>query len=316
MNYRVLDLFSAAAGGWSLGMHRAGFTTVAACEFVDWRRALYQENNPNVRIYDDVRTLTADRILRDCGFLPDIVVGSPPCQDISSANTRGKGVEGEKSGLFFEAIRIIGEVRPRWFALENSDRVRTRGYDRIAAGLEAHGYDCWPLVVGVGNAGGSHQRKRAWIIGLDTNAASEQGRDAGLSRVDANAGSAGREQEGRGRAGRWRISGEEACGGVGYPLGSDANSDQLRVECGAGQGWQTDGKEAVISGLSRVFRGPIGSADLSSHLRAYDGLPGWVAERCREAYGDAVAPQITEAIGRAILRTEAALRAIYSRNAA
>jgi DNA (cytosine-5)-methyltransferase 1 len=42
----VLDLFSAAAGGWSLGMHRAGYRTIAACEVIDWRRALYSENNP------------------------------------------------------------------------------------------------------------------------------------------------------------------------------------------------------------------------------------------------------------------------------
>lgn len=312
----VLDLFSAAAGGWSLGMHRAGFKTIAACEFVDWRRALYSQNNPGVRIYDDVRTLTADQLVRDLGRLPSVVVGSPPCQDISSANTKGKGVDGQQSSLFFEAIRIIGEVRPRWFALENSDRVRTRGYDRIAAGLEAYGYDCWPVVVGVGNAGGSHQRKRAWILGLDTDAACKQGWDAGQPWMDTNTGCAGREQEGwRGVGRRW-IGGKEARRGTCDPLGSNPHSDKLRIERGSGQGWQADGKEEIISGLSRVFRGPVGTADLSSHLRAYDGLPGWMAERCREAYGDAVAPQITEAIGRAILRTEAALAAIYGRTAA
>lgn len=164
---QVLDLFSAACGGWSLGMHRAGFRTMAACEAVAWRRALYQENNPNVRIYDDVRTLTADRILRDCGFLPDIVVGSPPCQDISSANTKGKGVEGERSGLFFEAVRIIGEVRPRWFALENSANLRTRGADAVLAALEALGYACWAFVVGAGHVGANHERARSWLIGFD-----------------------------------------------------------------------------------------------------------------------------------------------------
>jgi len=100
----VLDLFSAAAGGWSLGMHRAGFVTVAACEAVDWRRALFAQNNPGVTIYDDVRTLSAERLIRDLAWLPDVIVGSPPCQDISSANTKGKGVEGERSGLYFEAI--------------------------------------------------------------------------------------------------------------------------------------------------------------------------------------------------------------------
>lgn len=164
----MLDLFSAAAGGWSLGLHRAGFQTVAACEWIDWRRALYAENNPGVLIYDDVRTLTGERLLADLGTLPDIVVGSPPCQDISSANTKGKGVDGERSGLFFEAVRIIGEVRPRWFALENSANLRTRGADRVLGELEGLGYACWAVVVGGDNIGANHERKRSWVIGCDT----------------------------------------------------------------------------------------------------------------------------------------------------
>ena len=308
----VLDLFSAAAGGWSLGMHRAGFTTIAACEAIEWRRALYAENNPNVRLYDDVRTLTASRLLADLGRLPSIVVGSPPCQDISSANTRGQGVDGAKSSLFFQAARIIGEIRPRWFALENSDRVRTRGYDRIATALESYGYDCWPLVVGIGNAGGSHMRKRVWIIGMVTDTESEQGRPAGFSRMDPDARRASWHQERQRGTGRRWIGGEETGRGISDPLGTDADRGELRLKRSPRAGWQAVGKEAVIAGLSRVFRGPAGSADLSSHLRAYDGLPGWLAERCREAYGDAVAPQITEAIGRAILRTEAALSQVHA----
>ena len=163
----VLDLFSAAAGGWSLGMHRAGYTTIAACEVEAWRRALDSENNPLVRMYDDVRTLTADRLLRDLGRLPTIVVGSPPCQDISSANTKGRGVEGERSGLYFEAVRIIGECRPRWFALENSANLRTRGADAVVAALEAIGYTCWPCVVRAGDIDANHERPRAWLIGCD-----------------------------------------------------------------------------------------------------------------------------------------------------
>lgn len=165
--FEVLDLFSAAAGGWSLGMHRAGFKTKAACEWIEWRRALYAENNPGVLIYDDVRTVTADRLRADLGTLPRIIVGSPPCQDISSANTKGKGVEGERSGLFFEAVRIIGEVRPRWFALENSANLRTRGADAVLGALEALDYACWTFVVGGDDIGANHERKRSWIIGCD-----------------------------------------------------------------------------------------------------------------------------------------------------
>jgi DNA (cytosine-5)-methyltransferase 1 len=163
----VLDLFSAAAGGWSLGLHRAGFETVAACEVIDWRRALYAQNNPGVLLYDDVRTLSGARILADLGFLPDIVVGSPPCQDISTANTRGRGVEGERSGLYFEAVRLVRECGPRWFAFENSANLRTRGADAVLAALEGLGYACWPLVVRAGDVGANHQRPRSWLVGCD-----------------------------------------------------------------------------------------------------------------------------------------------------
>lgn len=182
---RVLDLFSAAAGGWSLGLHRAGFRTVAACENVEWRRILYAQNNPGVPIYEDVCGLTADRLVFDLGFLPDIIVGSPPCTDISSANTKGKGVEGERSGLYFEAIRLVGEIRPRWFAFENSANLRTRGADAVLAALEAFDYACWPLVVRASDIGANHERPRSWLIGCDLGQVADangHGWDAGWSR--------------------------------------------------------------------------------------------------------------------------------------
>ena len=164
---RALDLFSAAAGGWSLGLHRAGFVTIAACEIIEWRRILYAENNPHVRLYEDVRGLTAARLVSDLGILPDIIVGSPPCQDISCANTKGKGIEGERSGLYLEAVRLVGDCRPRWFAFENSPNLRTRGADRLLDELETLGYAVEPCVVGADNVGANHVRKRSWLIGYD-----------------------------------------------------------------------------------------------------------------------------------------------------
>ncbi|KGJ08572.1 DNA cytosine methyltransferase [Paracoccus versutus] len=165
--FRALDLFSGAAGGWSLGLHRAGLTTIAACEIIEWRRVLYSENFPHVRLYADIRGLTAARLVSDLGCLPEIIVGSPPCQDISSANTKGKGIEGERSGLYLEAVRLVGDCRPRWFAFENSSNLRTRGADRLLDELEALGYACWPCVVGAADIGANHVRKRSWLIGCD-----------------------------------------------------------------------------------------------------------------------------------------------------
>lgn len=230
----VLDLFSAACGGWSLGLHRAGFTTIAACEVKAWRRAIYAENNPDVRIYDDVRTLTANRLLADLGRLPAIVVGSPPCQDISSANTSGKGVEGARSGLYFEAIRIIGECRPRWFALENSANLRTRGADAVIAALEAIGYTCWPTVVRAGDIGANHERPRCWLIGCD------------LGQIDDPAG----------------FPGGAFTGVLGRPDAFDTGGDAAYSHCNGQPALSLDGEMAVVRRMG-ADREPRDAADAS-----------------------------------------------------
>lgn len=239
---QVLDLFSAAAGGWSLGMHRAGFTTIAACEVEAWRRALYSENNPGVKVYDDVRTLTADRLLADLGRLPSIVVGSPPCQDISSANTKGKGVQGERSGLYFEAIRIIGECRPRWFALENSANLRTRGADAVIAALEAIGYACWPVVVRAGDVGANHERPRCWLIGCDLAQVADAdgfgsvGREWGRIGLDVSVSADPSDAASFGHEGRWtRGYGPDGIGAspVAERDAGDANSESRPTGLGA-----------------------------------------------------------------------------------
>lgn len=349
---RALDLFSAAAGGWSLGLHRAGFETVAACEWIEWRRALYAENNPGVLIYDDARTLTGERLLADLGALPDIVVGSPPCQDISSANTKGKGVDGERSGLFFEGIRIIGEVRPRWVALENSANLRTRGADRVLGELEGQGYACWAVVVGGDTVGANHERKRSWIIGCDVEQlgdAAEDGRGSGFSRGCAGA-TDEPEQSPRGHdvhatrlgheGGRSRRHGPDGDGAASVAESDDADASRKRQERLFGRHVRREGQVSERSdppsrpkmGLrpaDRVaafeHRADWSLDDLARHIRLDDGLPAWLAEQriavggargtsaaslIVEAFGDAVIPQITEAIGRSILRVEAAMAAV------
>lgn len=374
----VLDLFSAAAGGWSLGMHRAGFKTIAACENVAWRRAIYQENNPDVLIYDDVCTLTADRIIRDTGRFPPIVVGSPPCQDISSANTKGKGVEGERSGLYFEAIRIIGEGRPRWFALENSSNLRTRGADAVLSALEALGYTCWTFVVRAGDIGANHERPRSWIIGCDLSQVShanchgqyapslneQMGKLHTLAHRDEcdqaaytkikrhvprprDAESPRREENRNGASILFA-----PCGAARNPSNPDqaghaGQADGCMVSGlrqaeianhGCRSGWSDDrqgfGQVAVCEGDRfdpATWRADWSLNDLAAHLQLDDGLSTWVAgtriavggprgtsaaSLIVEAFGDAVVPQIPEAIGKAILRTERALAAIYERASA
>ena len=81
---RVLDLFS-GIGGFSLGLERAGMTTVAFCEIGTFPQQVLKKNFPGVPIYDDVRTITAERLRADGIDGVDLVCGGFPCQPFSVA---------------------------------------------------------------------------------------------------------------------------------------------------------------------------------------------------------------------------------------
>jgi DNA (cytosine-5)-methyltransferase 1 len=74
---RVLDLFS-GIGGFSLGLERAGMKTVAFCECEDFPRRVLAKHWPGIPIYDDVRTLSAERLAAD-GISADLICGGFPC---------------------------------------------------------------------------------------------------------------------------------------------------------------------------------------------------------------------------------------------
>lgn len=119
---------------------------------------------PVAPIWDDVRTLNGSD-------LPpiDIIYGGFPCQDISSAG-RGAGMEqGDRSGLFFEIMRLTQEVRPTFVFLENVPAIRTRGLSRVLSEFTALGYDCRWTVVSAADVGAPHLRKRWFLLAADSN---------------------------------------------------------------------------------------------------------------------------------------------------
>jgi DNA (cytosine-5)-methyltransferase 1 len=159
MRIKILDLFS-GIGGISLGPESTGgFEAAAFCEVDPFCRQVLRKNWLEVEIYEDVRTLSGTAFR---GRI-DMVAGGFPCQDISCAG-KGAGLEGERSGLWNEMLRIIRECRPRWVLAENVPALRTRGADRVLSDLEEAGYTCWPLVVGAWAVGASHKRDRVWIV--------------------------------------------------------------------------------------------------------------------------------------------------------
>lgn len=158
-----LALF-AGGGGGLYGSRLLGWHTVCAVEIMPAnRRMLLQRQADGVferfPIWDDVRTFDG---VAWRGVV-DVVSGGFPCQDISVAGT-GKGLDGERSGLWHQMARIIGEVRPRYAFIENSPMLVTRGLERVLCDLAEMGFDAEWGVVGAHHAGAPHKRERIWIL--------------------------------------------------------------------------------------------------------------------------------------------------------
>lgn len=158
----VLDLFS-GVGGFSLGLERAGFKTAAFCEIDPWCRRVLAKHWPGVPCYDDVRNLNAARLRIDGIRRIDAICGGFPCQDVSLAG-KGAGLDGERSGLWREYARLVGELRPRLIIVENVGALRGRGLLAILGDLTALGYDAAAHAVPAAAAGADHLRDRVWII--------------------------------------------------------------------------------------------------------------------------------------------------------
>jgi len=105
---KVLSLFS-GVGGFDLGLEAAGMKTVFQCEWDKHANTILNKHWPHVPKWEDVSTLTGEHILANAPVI-DVVAWGSPCQDLSVAGKRS-GLEGERSGLFHEGIRIIKELR-------------------------------------------------------------------------------------------------------------------------------------------------------------------------------------------------------------
>ena len=159
---RTLHLF-AGAGGGILADLLLGHQPVCAVEINQYCQkvlAARQEDwaLPWFPIFADVTQFDG----RPWRGLVDVVAGGFPCQDISAAG-KGAGITGERSGLWVEMARIIGEVRPRYVFVENSPMLTVRGLGVVLADLASLGYDARWGVLGAVNVGAPHKRERIWI---------------------------------------------------------------------------------------------------------------------------------------------------------
>ncbi|NUF34708.1 DNA cytosine methyltransferase [Acinetobacter oleivorans] len=161
---RELALF-AGAGGGILASYLLGWRTVCAVERDAYAaQVLAQRQNDGVLeafpIWSDITSFDG----KPWNGIVDVISGGFPCQDISSAG-KGAGIEGERSGLWSEMARIIGEVRPRYVFVENSPMLVSRGLTRVISDLAKMGYDAQWARFSASNFGAPHIRDRIWIVG-------------------------------------------------------------------------------------------------------------------------------------------------------
>jgi len=267
---KVLDLF-AGIGGFTIGLERAGFETAAFCEIDPYAQKVLRKNWPGVPIYDDVRTITAERLASD-GIGVDVITGGFPCQDISVSGNQAGIQDGTRSGLWSECARLLGDIRPKYAIFENvTNLLNGHGGDwfkRVLWDISALGYDAEWHCIPASELGAHHHRDRIWIVAYPRG---EYGRDNGQLATDQ----AQRTQSAiKSPAIRENVA--------------DANSAQCERRCLSSR---IRAQYANVSGASGWETEP----DVG---RVANGIPS--RSHRLKCLGNAVVPPIPEFIGRAI----------------
>lgn len=118
--FKVIDLF-AGAGGFGLGFKMAGFDVVCSLEIDQWASDTLRVNHPKMLvIQDDIRNYqSANDIQQICSYLPDILIGGPPCQGFSVAGPAKKDPKDPRNSLFVDFARWVQYLHPQIFIMEN-----------------------------------------------------------------------------------------------------------------------------------------------------------------------------------------------------
>ena len=174
MVLKLLDLFS-GIGGFSYAAEKivGGFETTQFVEVDSYCQSVLRKNFPNTPIHDDIRTFTAKP-----GQFDVFTIGFP-CQDLSVAGKQRGINEQTRSGLFYESIRLLREVRPRFDLFENVRNLlsheKGETFQEVLFQIAKAGYNAEWSVVSAKDLGACHLRERVWIIAYTNDYGQQRG---------------------------------------------------------------------------------------------------------------------------------------------
>ena len=171
----MLDTF-AGIGGFSYAATKlvGGYRTTQFIEIDPFCQKILKKHFPFTPIHDDIRTFTA---------IPgqyDVICGGFPCQSISVAGNRAGITEESRSGIFYELMRVIRMVRPRFVVFENVAAILNNGLDIVLGELSQAGYDAEWSVISASSLGACHRRSRWWCVAYTNDYGSPSSSISGL----------------------------------------------------------------------------------------------------------------------------------------
>lgn len=301
---KIGSLFS-GIGGLELGLERAGLGRVAwQVEIDPFCRRVLAKHWPHAERFEDVRRVGKANLAP-----VDLICGGFPCQDVSVAG-KGAGLEGERSGLWSEYLRIVAELGPSLVVIENVPGLRTRGLRRVLADLSGLGFDAEWSCLAAADVGAPHLRKRLFIVASHPDRIQLRDEPGWLERASRTIAAEFAD------AGEGRTFADAKCV-IGWAHGAAWNHGD-RDQAGRHEGAdrpQHAGEERALADPDRQGQpqqsGVIGaqwrrSSDGSwwppvSPVRGVDdGIPNRSHGRRLKALGNSVVPQVAEVIGRAI----------------
>lgn len=160
----VLSLFDGISCG-RVALERAGIKvdTYYASEIDKYAIQISQKNYPEIRQLGDVKRLkiweenpnAVDFYYFEKSF--DLLIGGSPCQDLSIAKKGRQGLSGERSGLFWEYVRILREVKPKYFILENVNSMPKEAKEIITKELGVE-----PIMINAALVSAQNRKRLFW----------------------------------------------------------------------------------------------------------------------------------------------------------